>query len=103
MYRFVVQVHSIHKGLFYWLHWFSYVSNMLLAPIISVVTYAVVGRFAGGPDEAMTFAIGVIMSQMSLVAIGGVTQTYAYDRNLGTVAFLYISPANRFVNFCTGD
>jgi ABC-2 type transport system permease protein len=99
MRSFLIQAYATYKGLFFWLNWISYISSVILAPIIMVITYAILGRFALGPQEAIYYGFGIIMSRMNYILIGGITQTYTYDRDLGTLSFLYVSPANRLVNY----
>jgi ABC-type polysaccharide/polyol phosphate export permease len=99
MYNFWMQAYATYKGLFYWLNWIGYLTNVFLHPMIFVITYSILGMFALGPEAARYYGIGILMNQMTFILISGITQAYTYDRELGTIAFLYISPANRLVNF----
>ncbi|OGO07016.1 MAG: hypothetical protein A2Z76_04170 [Chloroflexi bacterium RBG_13_56_8b] len=99
MYNFWVQVYSTYKGLFYWLNWTSYLTNMFIAPAIFVISYSILGRFALGPEAAQFYGLGITMSHTTFILISGITQAYTYDRELGTISFFYVSPANRLVNF----
>jgi ABC-type polysaccharide/polyol phosphate export permease len=99
MYNFMVQAYATYRGLFYWLTWISYLSNIFIGPAIFVVTYALMGRFAFDIDAARYYGIGIILNQMAFMLISGVTQAYTYDRELGTISFLYVSRANRLVNY----
>lgn len=99
MYNFLVQAYATYKGLFYWLNWISYITNIFLHPVIFVLTYSILGRFALGEEAARYYGIGILMNQMTFILISGITQAFTYDRELGTIAFMYISPANRLVNF----
>jgi len=99
MYNFIVQSYATYKGLFYWLHWISYVSNILLFPIAYILMYSFLGRFARNPEVAQDYALGIAGYSMAFIIVGGITQSYTRDRQLGTISFLFISPANRLVNF----
>jgi hypothetical protein len=99
MYNFWLQAYLTYKGLFYWLNWISYITNIFIAPAIFVMSYSILGRFALGPEAALFYGLGIAMSHMTFILIGGITQAYTYDRDLGTISFLYVSPANRLVNF----
>jgi ABC-2 type transport system permease protein len=99
MYNFYVQSYSVYKGLFYWLNWPGYISNIILRPIILVLTYAILGRFALDPTAARNFALGIGVFSMVFILVGGIAQSYAYDRSQGTIAFMFLSPANRLVNY----
>src|SRR3989304_4641024 len=99
MRNYLIQAYATYKGLFFWLNWISYISSVVLAPVITVITYAILGRFALGPEEAIYYGFGIIMSRMSYILIGGIAQTYTYDRNLGTISFMYVTPASRLANY----
>lgn len=99
MYNFMVQAYATYRGLFYWLNWISYLSNIFIGPAIFVITYSLMGRFALSMEAARFYGIGIILNQMAFMLVSGITQAYTYDRELGTISFLYVSPANRLVNF----
>ena len=99
MYNVWVQAYSLYKGLFFWLNWISYVTNIFIAPAIFVITYSILGRFALGPESAQFYGLGIAMSHTTFIIISGITQAYTYDRDLGTLSFLYVSTANRLVNY----
>jgi len=99
MYNYFIQAYSTYKGLFYWLNWPGYISNVFLRPMVMVLTYALLGRFALNPDAARDYALGVGVYSMMFILVGAISQSYTYDRFQGTIAFLFISPANRMVNY----
>jgi ABC-2 type transport system permease protein len=99
MRNFFIQSYSTYKGLFYWLNWPGYISNIFLYPIIMVLMYSILGRFALNPEAAQFYAIGVSLSAVTFVTISGITQTYAYDRDSLTISFIFVSTTNRVVHF----
>ena len=99
MYSFFIQSYSNYKGLFYWLNWPGYISNVVLRPMVMVLTYALLGRFALNPEAARNFALGIGVFSMVFILVGGIAQSYAYDRSQGTIAFVFLSPVNRLVNY----
>lgn len=99
MYNFFIQAYSTYKGLFYWLQWISYVSNVVLFPIAYILMYSFLGRFARNPEVAQEYALGIAGYSMAFIIVGGITQSYTRDRQLGTISFLFISTANRLMNF----
>jgi ABC-type polysaccharide/polyol phosphate export permease len=99
MRNYLIQAYATYKGLFLWLNWISYISSVVLAPVITVITYAILGSFALGQREAIYYGFGIIIASMTRILIGGITQTYTYDRGMGTISFMYVSPANRLVNY----
>lgn len=99
MYNFLVQSYSNYKGLFYWLQWMSYVSNVVLYPIAYILMYSFLGRFSPDPEASQYYALGIAGYSMAFIVVGGITQSYTRDRQLGTISFLFATPANRLVNF----
>lgn len=95
----MVQAYSTYKGLFFWLSWMSYITNIFGGPIVAVITYSILGQFAFNIEAARYYGLGIILSQMAFVVISGITQAYTYDRDLGTISFFYTTPANRLVNY----
>lgn len=98
MYNFWVQSYSTYKGLFYWLNLQGYIANIALRPIVFVIMFALLGRFAQSPEAAQWYALGISVLSARIV-VGGIAQSYAYERTLGTISFFIISPVSRFVNF----
>lgn len=99
MYNFAVQAYSSYKGLFYWLNWMSYISNVFLYPVAQVIIFALLGRFTSSPEIAQAYALGLSVFSMASILISGLTQSYSYERQLGTLSFIYVSRVNRIVNF----
>ncbi len=95
----MVQAYATYKGLFYWLSWMSYTTNIFGGPIVAVITYSILGQFAFSMEAARYYGLGIILNQMAFVIISGITQAYTYDRELGTISFFYTTPANRLVNY----
>lgn len=99
MHHFLVQSYSTYKGLYYWLNWPGYISGVFIQPFASVIMFSILGRFSSNPNAAQEFALGISVASMVFVLSNGIAQSYQYDRMLGTISFLFVSPANRFINF----
>jgi ABC-2 type transport system permease protein len=99
MYNFWIQVWGNYKGLYDWLHPRGYIANVIVYPVVSILMYSILGKFVLDPKAAVFFTIGITMSVMCYNIIGGITMSYASDRWYNTLSFLYISSANRFLNF----
>jgi ABC-type polysaccharide/polyol phosphate export permease len=99
MYNFWVQVWSNYKGLFDWLNWRGYIANVIIYPIVAILMYAMLGRYALDQAAAIFFTIGMSVSLMTYNLISGITQSYANDRWNYTLPFLYVSGASRFQNY----
>ncbi len=99
MYNFMVQSYSTYKGLFYWLNWPGYISNVFLRPIVFMIMFSIMGRFASDPIVAQGYALGMALYSITYLLMGSIAQSYANERTLGTLSFLFVSSANRLVNF----
>jgi ABC-2 type transport system permease protein len=99
MYNFWVQSISTYKGLFYWLNWQGYTSGVFLQPFATVIMFAVLGRYTSNPDMVRSYILGIAVSGMAFIIIAGLTQGYTRERSLGGTQFLFVSTANRLVNF----
>lgn len=99
MYRFYKQAYLTYRGLFGWLNWQGYLSSVVFRPILLVITYALLGRFAINHELAQRFAIGLTVSGMMFIIVNGIAQSYLYDRQWGTMTFLFITSVNRLSNY----
>lgn len=92
--NFVTQSYLSYRGLFHWLTPFPYISNVVLAPFLTLLNFILVGRFAGdsSPDR---FGVGMIAYAIVWIYMGGITQSFANDRQGGTLDLLLGSDANR--------
>lgn len=99
MYNFYIQSYALYRGLFRWLNWPGYISSAVLQPFAHVILFALLGRFADNPEAALYIALGVTVMSMAFILLSGLTQSYTYDRNYGTIAFFFASPASRLMNY----
>src|SRR3990170_1889575 len=101
MYNFWVATWSYYKGLYDWLHWRGYIANVIGYPVMMVLLYSLLGRYALDAKMAAFFAIGMAVSTMTYNLISAITQSYANDRWYQTLPSLYITRASRFTNFAS--
>jgi ABC-2 type transport system permease protein len=99
MKHFASQVYTTYVGLFGWLNWFSYISTVIFRPVVLVIIYSVLGRFAGNPEAVRSYAVGIAAYTMAVIILPGITQCYTYDRSGGTLSFVFASPVNRLENY----
>jgi ABC-2 type transport system permease protein len=99
MKHFLSQVYTTYTGLFGWFNWFSYISTVIFRPVVLVIIYSVLGRFAGNPDVVRSYSIGLAAYTMAVIILPGITQCYTYDRSGGTLSFMFASPVNRVENY----
>ena len=82
-----------------WAHWISYVLNVFIQPGLIVATYVLIGRFAQSPQAAQANMIGVAFYSIATITMGGILQTFGYDRSFGTLAIALGTNASRFMVF----
>ena len=65
--NFLLQAYYSYKGLFLWLNWTAYISNVFIAPVVFVVIVTLTGRFAGQSDSANSYIIGMAAYGISAI------------------------------------
>ncbi len=99
MSNFMTQAFLTYKGLFMWLNPPGYISNVFVTPILYIIMFTLTGRFAGNPEAAEGYIIGLAGYAIPAIINGGIGQSFSYERMFGTLAFLYGSAANRLLNY----
>jgi ABC-type polysaccharide/polyol phosphate export permease len=95
--NFLLQARLSYKGLFLWRSRFSYVSNVFLAPILSVSLYYLVNAFSGGASRSDAIAIGVSANAIAVIVLGGITQAFYYERAFGTLPYAFSARGPRLL------
>jgi ABC-type polysaccharide/polyol phosphate export permease len=95
------QTYLSYKGQFLWLNWPAYVSNVFLRPGLIVAMYSLTGQFARGPAAAEAYVIGLTAYAVPGIVMGGILQSFYYERSWGTIAFLFASRGGRLDSFLT--
>jgi ABC-type polysaccharide/polyol phosphate export permease len=93
------QAYLSYKGLFLWLNWPAYVSNVVLRPGLIVAMFALTGRFARGEAAVEAYVIGLTAYAVPSIVMGGVLQSFYYERSFGTLSFLFASRGGRIGSF----
>lgn len=94
-----VQSYSAYKGLFYWLAPFSYITNVAVRPFLVIVLYTTLASFAFAEPAMQRLVIGIPILTSNYILMSGITQSYARERNMGTLSFIFSSPVNRFTHY----
>lgn len=97
MSNFLSQAYLSYRGLFLWLNWPAYTSNVLILPVLHVVMLSLTGRFAGDLAGADTYVKGMAIYSMIFILLGGILQCFYYDRIFGTISLIFASPSSRLV------
>ncbi len=101
LHTFSTQSRLAYVALFYWLHVWGYVSNVFLAPLFQLMTFSLVAIYATGTESAQRYMVGMITYAILVIVLSGVLQSFAYDRQLGTLSFLYSTPVSRFAAYAS--
>lgn len=88
-----------YKGLFLWLNWPGYISNIFVRPVLLVTMFSLTGRFARGEAAAETFAIGMVAYGIPNLLLGGIMQGFYYERSFATLSMLFASTTNRLQTY----
>ena len=94
-----LQAYYSYKGLFLWLNWTAYISNVFIAPVVFVVLVTLTGRFAGQSDSANAYVIGMAAYAIPAILSGGILQSFCYERVFGTLSLIYASRSNRWITY----
>ncbi len=94
-----LQAYYSYKGLFLWLNWPAYISNVFIAPVILVVMLTLTGRFAGNSGSEDSYILGAAAYGIPVILSGGIIQSFFYERAFGTLPLLYASRSNRWMSY----
>ena len=86
-------------GLFHWLTPSQYLATKVWGPLVYMLFFVFLGRFATGKDNTSFYVIGNAIQTVALSGIYGVTMSIGGDRWAGTLPYLFGTPANRIVMF----
>ncbi|MBN1145833.1 MAG: ABC transporter permease [Anaerolineales bacterium] len=86
-------------ALFHWLRPAQYLATKVWGPLVYMLFFVFLGRFATGRDNADFYVIGNAIQTVALSGIYGVTMSIDGDRWGGTLPYLFGAPANRLTVF----
>jgi ABC-2 type transport system permease protein len=90
-----------YKGLFAWLNWPAYATNVFIRPALMATMFGLTGRFARGEEAAFDYVIGMSAFSMMNILMAGLLQSFSGERNYGTLPLLFTSPGSRLQAFLT--
>ncbi|MEW5873073.1 MAG: ABC transporter permease [Chloroflexota bacterium] len=88
-----------YLGLFHWLRPSQYLATKVWGPLVYMLFFVFLGRFASGQSNASFYVIGNAIQTVALSGIYGVTMSIGGDRWAGTLPYLFGAPANRILMF----
>ncbi|MCB9422972.1 MAG: ABC transporter permease [Ardenticatenaceae bacterium] len=86
-------------ALFAWLRPAFYLSTKVVNPLMYMLFFVLLGKYASGNDNASFYVVGNAMLTVTLSGIYGVSMSVDGDRNGGTLIYLFGTPANRLLLF----
>lgn len=88
-----------YVALFSWMNPMLYLASKILMPMAQMFFFVYLGAYASGGSNASFYIVGNAIQVAAISGIFGVTMSIGGERNSGTLAYLFGSPANRLVIF----
>lgn len=88
-----------YVALFTWLQPVTYLASKVVAPLMQIIFFTLLGTYATGPDSADFYVIGNAVHVVAMSGVYGVTMSIGGDRWNGTLPYLFGTPANRLAIF----
>jgi len=99
MRNFITQAYYTYRGLYTWLPPASYVTMVIFGPVLTIIMFSLVGRFALGPAALRPYLLGMVAQYIPFMLSAGVVNCFAHERQFATLSTVYASRANRAVAF----
>lgn len=88
-----------YYALFNWVRPITYAASMILMPLAQILFFVFLGSYATNGGGTDFYVIGNAMQIASVSGIFGVTMSVGNDRWLGTLPYVFGTPANRVMLF----
>jgi ABC-2 type transport system permease protein len=99
MRNFFRQAYYTYRGLFTWLPWPSYITIFIFGPALTILMFALAGRFALGSAVVKPYVLGMVAQSILYVITGSVVNCFIQERYSATLSIVYASRGNRVVTF----
>jgi ABC-2 type transport system permease protein len=106
MKRIILNIRLFFQGallsyiaLFHWLRPATYLATKVWGPLVYMLFFVFLGRYATGEDNSSFYVIGNAVQTVALSGIFGVTMSIGGERWNGTLPYLFATPANRLALF----
>ena len=86
-------------ALFQWLRPVTYAASKILMPLAQMMFFVFLGSYATSPSNIDFYIIGNAVQITAVSGIFGVTMSIGNERWMGTLPYLFGTPANRFFLF----
>jgi ABC-2 type transport system permease protein len=88
-----------YYALFNWVRPITFVASMILMPLAQIFFFVFLGSYATNGGNTDFYVVGNAMQIASVSGIFGVTMSIGNDRWLGTLPYVFGTPANRVTLF----
>ncbi|MQC26447.1 MAG: ABC transporter permease [Chloroflexi bacterium] len=86
-------------ALFRWLRPSTYIASKVFGPLVYMLFFVLLGRYATGSSDASFFVIGNAIQMCAWSGIYGITMSITGDHWDGTLPYVFGAPANRLIVF----
>ena len=86
-------------ALFHWMRPIQYMASKILMPLAQMFFFVYLGTYATGAGNAAYYIVGNALQIAAVSGIYGMTMSIGGDRDNGTLAYIFGTPANRLVVF----
>ena len=86
-------------ALFHWMRPIQYMASKILMPLAQMYFFVYLGTFATGAQNSTYYIVGNALQIAAVSGIYGMTMSIGGDRDSGTLAYIFGTPANRLVVF----
>ncbi|MEE8419262.1 MAG: ABC transporter permease [Dehalococcoidales bacterium] len=93
------QAYYNYRGLFTWLDWPSYITTVVFGPVLSIIMFTLVGRFALGPAVVRPYVIGLVAQYIPFIISASILQVFVHEKQNATLSIVYSSRGSRAVIF----
>jgi ABC-2 type transport system permease protein len=88
-----------YYALFNWVRPITYMASMIVMPLAQILFFVFLGSYATDGGDTDFYVVGNAMQIASVSGIFGVTMSIGNDRWLGTLPYVFGTPANRVTLF----
>lgn len=88
-----------YVALFHWMRPIQYMASKILMPLAQMFFFVYLGTYATGSGNASYYIVGNALQIAAVSGIYGMTMSIGGDRDNGTLAYIFGTPANRLVVF----
>jgi ABC-2 type transport system permease protein len=85
-----------YRALCTWLNPVAFISNILVRPVMTILMFALVGRYARSAEEAQAYVVGLTAYGATNILAGGIAQCFSNERREGALPYLLTATGGRF-------